>query len=158
MSSNHSDCLICERIEQIKQRTNPYFVEELDTGYVVVGDYQFFRGYTVFLCKEHKRELHELEPNFRRQFLWEMSMVAEAVFNAFEPNKLNYELLGNSDHHMHWHIFPRHATDPLPDRTVWNIDREIRNAESAKPDQNTLSNLKKELKKSLVRIRKTPPR
>ncbi len=42
-------CLICERIEQIKRGENPYFVCELSTGYVVLGDHQRFRGYTLFL-------------------------------------------------------------------------------------------------------------
>ena len=41
-------CLICERIDRIKSRTNPYFVKELETGYVVVGDHQHFKGYTIF--------------------------------------------------------------------------------------------------------------
>ena len=154
MMNSQQNCLICDRIRQIKEHSNPHFVAELETGYVVIGDYQFFQGYTVFLCKEHKQELHELEPNFRKQYLWEMSIVAEAVFDAFKPNKLNYELLGNTDHHMHWHIFPRHANDPLPNRTVWNIDKEIRNAEAAKPDQSTLTDLKTALKENLDRIKK----
>ena len=81
-----------------------------------------------------------------------MSLVAEAVFNAFQPKKINYELLGNTDHHMHWHIFPRHQDDPLPNRTVWNIDKEIRNAESAKPSKEKLENLKSQLKQSLEDI------
>lgn len=35
--------------------------------------------------------------------------MAEAVYNAFQPDKLNYELLGvGSGVHMHWHIFPRY--------------------------------------------------
>lgn len=157
MKKPQSDCLICERIKAIKQHTNPYFVKELKTGHVVIGDYQFFQGYTLFLCKEHKQELHELDPEFRKQYLWEMSMVAEAVFDAFKPRKLNYELLGNTDHHMHWHIFPRHTNDPLPNRTVWNIDKAIRNAESAKPDITTLDNLKAKLKKSLERIIEKAP-
>ena len=42
-------CLICERINMIKQGNNPYFVKELETGYVVIGDYQHFYGYTLFL-------------------------------------------------------------------------------------------------------------
>ena len=46
-------CLICDRIQMIKEGKNPYFVCELETGYVVLGDYQRFRGYTLFLCKEH---------------------------------------------------------------------------------------------------------
>lgn len=53
-------CLICEWIEQIQKGCNPYFVCELETGYVVLGDHQRFAGYTLFLCKEHETELHLL--------------------------------------------------------------------------------------------------
>ena len=49
-------CLICDRIKMIKDGTNPYFVKELETGYVVIGDNQHFKGYTLFLHKEHKTE------------------------------------------------------------------------------------------------------
>ncbi|MFQ9902176.1 MAG: hypothetical protein ACLRWF_11240 [Ruthenibacterium sp.] len=41
-------CMICERIRMIQKGTNPYFVQELNTGYVVLGDHQHFRGYTLF--------------------------------------------------------------------------------------------------------------
>lgn len=157
MTKNQQNCLICERIKDIKQHKNPYFIKELNTGYVVLGDYQFFRGYTLFLCKEHKKELHELDHDFKKQYLWEMCLVAEAVFNAFRPKKLNYELLGNTDNHLHWHIFPRYANDPLPNRTVWNIKQEVRNAESAKPDRALLKQLKTELKISLERVVKKTP-
>ena len=54
-------CLICERIEMIKHGTNSYFVKELETGYVVIGDNQHFYGYTLFLYKSHdKTELLQL--------------------------------------------------------------------------------------------------
>lgn len=72
-------CLICDRIDMIKNGGNPYFVKELETGYVVIGDYQHFYGYTLFLCKEHKTELDQLETKFRNQFLAEMADVAAAV-------------------------------------------------------------------------------
>lgn len=140
--NTHKDCLICDRIRLIRDDNNPYFVCELKTGYVVLGDHQFFRGYTLFLCKDHKRELHELEPNFRRDFLWEMSEVASAVFHAFHPHKLNYEMLGNSDGHMHWHLFPRYKTDLAPERTVWSIDKSVRCAESARPTEVEIKELK----------------
>ena len=45
-------CFICKRIEMIKNGENPYFVKELETGYVVIGDHQHFKGYTLFLCKD----------------------------------------------------------------------------------------------------------
>ena len=109
-------CAVCERIDWIKRGENPYFVRELNTGYVVMGDSQRIKGYTLFLCKQCAVELHLLEPEFRDEFLREMAVVAEAVYRAFKPEKLNYELLGvGRGVHMHWHIFPRRAGDtPKP--------------------------------------------
>ena len=88
-------CLICERIEQIKRGENPYFVCELSTGYVVLGDHQRFCGYTLFLSKQHVTELYHLPWEFRTRFLQEMSLVAEAVAAVYHPDKMNVELLGN---------------------------------------------------------------
>lgn len=104
-------CLICDRINMIKEGTNPYFVKELETGYVVIGDNQHFKGYSIFLCKEHKTELFQLDYSKKMKFLEEMSVVAEAVSNAFGADKMNYELLGNGDTHLHWHLFPRRVDD-----------------------------------------------
>ncbi len=87
-------CLICDRIEMIKNGTNKYFVKELETGYVVIGDYQHFKGYSLFLFKEHKTELFQLDYKTKMKFLEEMSLVAEAVSKAFNCEKINYELLG----------------------------------------------------------------
>lgn len=104
-------CLICDRIQLIKKGANPYFVKELETGYVVLGDHQHFSGYTLFLCKQHVTELHLLEPIFRDKFLAEMALVSAAVSRAFSAQKMNLELLGNGDSHIHWHLFPRQAGD-----------------------------------------------
>ena len=104
-------CLICERIELIKQGKNPHFVKELETGYVVIGDGQYFKGYTLFLAKEHVTELHQMEYETKIKFLEEMSIVQEAVAKAFQAEKMNIELLGNGDAHVHWHLFPRKAGD-----------------------------------------------
>ena len=104
-------CIICDRINMIKEETNPWFVKELETGYVVIGDNQHFKGYTLFLCKEHKTELFQLDYSVKMKFLEEMSIVAEAVAKAFHAEKMNYELLGNGDTHLHWHLFPRRSGD-----------------------------------------------
>ena len=104
-------CLICDRIKMIQEGKNPFFVKELETGYVVIGDNQHFKGYSLFLCKEHKTELFQLDYAIKIKFLEEMSVVAEAVFHAFGAEKMNYELLGNGDTHLHWHLFPRVSGD-----------------------------------------------
>lgn len=81
-----------------------------------------------------------------------MSEVASAVFKTFKPQKLNYELLGNTDAHMHWHIFPRHENDIDSKRPVWVIDEKIRCAVSARPSEDELEDLKDILRKHLGSI------
>lgn len=95
----------------IQRGENPYFVKELGTGYVVIGDHQHFKGYTLFLCKEHVTELHHLVRDMKIRHLEEMSLVSEAVMKAFGAEKMNCELLGNGEAHLHWHLFPRRAGD-----------------------------------------------
>lgn len=112
-------CPLCQRIAEIKSDANPFVVTELDTCYVVLGDFQAWRGYTLLLCKDCRPELHDLPPDRRAKFLQEMSLVAESVWNVFRPVKLNYEMLGNLVPHMHWHLFPRYADDPERARPVW---------------------------------------
>ena len=115
-------CGVCERIGQIREGTNPYFVRELETGYVVIGDHQRFEGYTLLLCREHATELSQLAPDFRDRFLRDMAVTAEAVERAFRPDKLNYELLGaGKGRHMHWHIFPRRSGDTPGPGPVWQV-------------------------------------
>ncbi len=147
------ECMVCKRIELILQGNNPYFVRELQTGYVVIGDYQRFKGYTLFLCKEHATELHFLDQNFRYTFLQEMSLVAEAVYNAFHPDKLNYELLGTGNAvHMHWHFFPRRAEDTPEAGPVWKLGKEEMYAEKYLPGEQELSVLKKKLDDELIKL------
>jgi diadenosine tetraphosphate (Ap4A) HIT family hydrolase len=113
------DCEICRRIARFNP-DNPYLIAELETGYAVLADNQHIPGYTIFLSKTCVPELHDLGPAVRTRFLEEMARVAEATFRAFNPRKLNYELLGNSVAHLHWHLFPRYADDPNPQWPVWN--------------------------------------
>lgn len=145
------NCLICKRIKMIEQETNPYFVAELKTGYVVIGNHQLFKGYTLFLCKHHKTELHFLEEDFKAEFLVEMSKVAEAVYNAFSPDKLNYELLGNGDAHLHWHIFPRRESDAVHG-PVWWVDRNIMSSDEVKPSKDELESMKAKLYNELEKL------
>lgn len=145
-------CLICDRIEMIKNGTNPYFVKELDTGYVVIGDHQHFYGYTLFLYKTHgnKTELFHLDTAERLKFLEEMSIVAQAVSKAFGAEKMNYELLGMGDAHLHWHLYPRvkgdignygnHGKGP-----VWWYPMEKMYCDENRPSESSLLDMKQRL-------------
>lgn len=144
-------CLICERIGQIERGENPYFVCALSTGYVVLGDHQRFEGYTLFLCKRHVTELYQLPWGFRTRFLQEMSLVAEAVAAVYRPEKMNYELLGNGDTHLHWHLFPRVSGDtPQPD-PVWWLPREEMWNDAYRPSREQLAAKTKQLREEIER-------
>lgn len=146
------DCLVCERIELIKKHKNPYFVRELNTGYVVIGDHQRIKGYSLFLCKEHQTELHFLEPSFRQEFLREMSLTAEAVYKAFRPDKLNYSLLGaGRGLHMHWHFHPRRKGDTPSPGPVWQLGDELL-ADEYLPGPEELADLRERLNAELDRL------
>lgn len=147
-------CLICERIELIKQGKNPHFVKELETGYVVIGDGQYFKGYTLFLAKEHVTELHQMEYETKIKFLEEMSIVQEAVAKAFQADKMNIELLGNGDAHVHWHLFPRKAGDMKGyghngRGPVWWVPWEEMSSEEYQPKESDLLQLVNRLKEYL---------
>lgn len=144
-------CLICERIGQIERGENPYFVCALSTGYVVLGDHQRFQGYTLFLCKRHVTELYQLPWGFRTRFLQEMSLVAEAVAAVYHPEKMNYELLGNGDTHLHWHLFPRVSGDTPQPGPVWWLPREEMWNDAYRPSREQLAARTKQLREEIER-------
>ena len=150
-------CLICQRINMIQEGTNPYFVKELETGYVVMGDHQHFQGYTLFLCKEHRTELFHLDAETKQKYLNEMALVAEAVSLAFGAKKMNYELLGNGDTHLHWHLFPRKEGDlegygNQGRGPVWWYPKEKMYGDQVRPSQAELAEMKKKLLCELNRL------
>ena len=149
-------CIVCDRIKMIKQGSNPYFVKELETGYVVIGDNQHFKGYTLFLFKEHVIELHEIDSITKIKFLEEMSIVAEAVYKVTGAEKMNYEMLGNGDAHMHWHFFPRRNNDlgeygSNGKGPVWWYPKEKMYDDSNRPTDEELKEMKQSLLNELER-------
>jgi diadenosine tetraphosphate (Ap4A) HIT family hydrolase len=81
-----------------------------------------------------------------------MGIAAEAVFKAFKPSKLNYELLGNKDKHMHWHLYPRYKNDPDPKRPIWSLDKSIRVNNKTKASPQLLNQLKPKLLQELNQL------
>lgn len=150
-------CLVCDRIKMIKDGTNPYFVRELETGYVVIGDHQHFKGYTLFLCKKHETELFHLDPEFGAKFMQEMVLVANAVKNAFQAEKMNYECLGMGDAHLHWHLAPRRTGDlenygKCGKGPIWCYPMEKMYSDDNRPSKADLNEMKAELSGEIEKL------
>ncbi len=83
-----------------------------------------------------------------------MSVVAEAVSKAFNAEKMNYELLGNGDTHLHWHLFPRVSGDlegygNNGKGPVWWYPMEKMYSSDNRPDNVSLNDLKMTLTQEL---------
>lgn len=157
-------CKICKRIKQMKFNENPYFVRELSSGYIVIGDHQYFKGYTLFLYRDHIDRLEDLPDQKKLAFLNEMSLVGQAVKIAFSATQINYELLGNGDSHLHWHLFARRKSD-LPTNSkdawyygtsgsgpVWWLNPKIMFEKENEPSNSELENMKLQLNRALDQI------
>jgi diadenosine tetraphosphate (Ap4A) HIT family hydrolase len=105
-------------IDRIKANSFRDFVAELKSCYVILGDQQFYRGYCVLFAKLHATELYLMPADGARLLSEEMRLVAEAIAAVVKPWKMNYECLGNSEPHVHWHLLPRNENEPDEMRRV----------------------------------------
>jgi diadenosine tetraphosphate (Ap4A) HIT family hydrolase len=114
-----SDCPFCQKLTNLKRLPDDELVWQFPHSVALLGPWQYYHGYCLLVSRRHARELSELADAERRAYLDEMCLLARAVEEAFRPDKLNYELLGNQVPHLHWHLFPRRRSDPDALKPVW---------------------------------------
>jgi diadenosine tetraphosphate (Ap4A) HIT family hydrolase len=149
-------CGICAGIERIRDGKFPDFIAELDHSYVILGDAQFYRGYCILFAKHHERELFLLPRGEALALSDELCSVAEAINTVVQPFKLNYECLGNSEPHIHWHVFPRYQSEEEDLRVgpVWLRPKQDRMRSLADDDRRALiAALRIEIAKRIVSAR-----
>ena len=106
------NCSLCERIELAKNGNYPYVIKEFKHSFLMLGEHQFFSGYSVLLLKDHHREMTDIPSGMREEFFQEMMAASSALDEVFRPKKMNMCSLGNRVDHVHWHFFPRRSDDP----------------------------------------------
>ena len=75
------------------------------------------RGYAVAIWKhEHVAEPTQLPAEQAAGFWLETLRAGAAIERHLRPVKLNYLTLGNALPHLHTHVVPRYADDPVPGR------------------------------------------
>jgi diadenosine tetraphosphate (Ap4A) HIT family hydrolase len=113
--NNMADCPMCSRWDA----DSDLRIMEMPHSYVLLNRDQYFPGYTLLFTKNHVTELFHLHRDLRAALMDEVSLVAQALYTAYTPAKINYELLGNMVPHIHWHIVPRFSSEPLWPRPIW---------------------------------------
>ncbi len=108
---------IHERVRRANAGGDPTVVCRVRSGLVVMGDFQYLRGYCLLLPDPVVSDLNALAGDARACFLADMAVVGDALLEVTGAVRCNYEILGNVDPALHAHIFPRFAEEPEAYRT-----------------------------------------
>jgi diadenosine tetraphosphate (Ap4A) HIT family hydrolase len=87
------------------------------------------RGYVRLYAKRHVVEPFDLSEGEQSAFFRDVGAAAAAIDKLFHPVKLNYEIHGNTNPHLHLHVFPRYVGDPFEDGPIVGSSRAITHSE-----------------------------
>ena len=116
--------LIHQRVEAARKGENPTVLCKMPSGWAVIGDIQVMNGYCLLLSDPVVPTLNDLSIREREIFLRDMSLLGDAILEATKATRINYEILGNSEHALHAHVVPRFDAEPenLRKGPVWFYD------------------------------------
>jgi diadenosine tetraphosphate (Ap4A) HIT family hydrolase len=109
--------LIHRRIEAAQAGTNSMVICRVPSGWLVLGDVQFLRGYSLLLPDPVVSDLNALSELGRSQFLHDMTVLGDALLEVTGAYRINYQILGNLEPALHAHVFPRYMTELEVHRT-----------------------------------------
>lgn len=120
-------CPICAELVACRAGTHPRLIAPLGLSYAMLHTQQGSRGWCVLWLDRHADHLDELDRAKQERLFGEVALVARAQREVFAgtgpggaPPRINYACLGNRVGHVHWHLVPRHADDPMPSEPVWS--------------------------------------
>jgi diadenosine tetraphosphate (Ap4A) HIT family hydrolase len=118
-----TSCPICDRGEPTDIGL------ELEHTWVTIPPRTPLPGYVAIIAKHHVREPFELVEADRLGFWSEVDQVAAALDRRLRPDKLNYEIHGNTIPHLHLHLYARRRGDRFEGQPIDWRDTEARTAE-----------------------------
>ena len=139
--------LIHQRVRDCRAGTYPKQICQVTSGWVVLGDVQFVRGYCLLLPDPVVGDLNQLADAKRKTFLYEMSVLGDELLKITGAVRINYEMIGNVEPALHAHVFPRYAEEPehLKLRPVWFYDWEAAPAFDAQRDSPLMTTIAQHL-------------
>jgi diadenosine tetraphosphate (Ap4A) HIT family hydrolase len=144
--------LIHERVEAARAGTNPTVICRVQSGWIVLCDVQFLRGYSLLLSDPVVPDLNALNKEQRTQYLLDMAILGDALIKVTGACRINYEILCNLEPALHAHVIPRYLAEPdeMRQGPIWNYDKSHRN--SVKFDYERDKELMKQIAEAVQRL------
>lgn len=146
-----SETLIHRRVAEARAGENPKVVCRVPSGWVVIGDVQVVKGYSLLLPDPVVPTLNDLEGPQRTQYLADMGLIGDALLALTGAARINYAMLGNLEPALHCHLFPRYPDEPEEFRhgAVWSYDWKAARPFDAETDRPFMERLKAEVERRL---------
>jgi len=118
---------VAEQVAAARAGVEPALICRVPSGWVVLCTMQYLRGYCILLPDPVVPSLNDLTRQQRASYLYDMSVVGDALLEVTGAHRINYAIMGNSDQVLHSHIVPRFRTEPDEFRmnTPWSYQKEI---------------------------------
>jgi len=141
-----------ERLEACRNGSEPRLIGRLPSGFLVLHEFQYWRGYCLLLADPLTTRLNDLQGAARAQFLGDMATVGDALLEATGAARINYSIYGNLDPFVHAHIVPRYADEPEPYRTMppLSVPAEVR--DQRRDDTDLMNHLRQILNENIRNI------
>ena len=128
--------VIHQFVEECREGTHERLICRVQSGWAVLGEVQFLRGYSLIYPDPVVSDLNAMDAATRKTFLYEASVLGDALLEITGAVRCNYEILGNLAPALHVHVFPRFSDEPddLVTKPVWFYDWESAPAFDASRD------------------------
>lgn len=120
--TNLEDCPFCGELPD----EHPYMfrISTLSISSWYLSRDQGYRGACLIIFSpRHAETIEELEPQEFRLYCDDLYLTAHCVRQVFQPDHMNYALLGNVARHLHWHLIPRYRGEARWGMPVWTTTR-----------------------------------
>lgn len=106
-----------------KLYTNLTFICTMNSGSLYLMKDQTLPGRCIFAFNKHEKKLTDLSSEEFSAFMIDLKKIAEAINRLFNPDNINYLILGDKAEHLHVHVVPKYI-----ERIEWGeyftMDRE----------------------------------
>ncbi len=120
-------CPLCRDVKAGIEHNHDRIISVNEHSIFLVGEHQFFKGYSMLVARSHVREMHELPQAVQQAIFADLMRLGCAVADVYQPLKINYASLGNVVEHLHWHVIPRYSDEVDPKAHPWAEANEFQN-------------------------------
>lgn len=101
-----NNCPYCTKKETLENFG--YLAQETKNSLIIVFKDQTKPGRMVVAYKKHVGEIIDLTKEERDAFMDDVAMVANAIREAYHPDRINYGAYNDTLGHLHFHLCPKY--------------------------------------------------